>query len=103
MIDLKGEKEPNNKRIINDIKWIRRKYNLADALTKASALHEFVEGVEKKQSYYEIEMLVNRKVRLPTNGKNGSRVRKFTVGYRKMLISQELQNLVRKSVHRNIG
>lgn len=46
MKDAKAAKEANNDGIIDGIIWIRRKFNLSDAMTKAKILPEFLEALE---------------------------------------------------------
>lgn len=42
MIDVKAEREALNDGIIGGMIWIRRKYNLGDAMTKAAVLLKFL-------------------------------------------------------------
>lgn len=74
MIDVKAGREAYNEGIIDDVIWVRRKYNLADAMTKASILPEFVEALEKNKLYYEVEQSINRTIRLPIIRKEKDRV-----------------------------
>lgn len=46
MIDVKAAREAYNEGIIDDVIWILRKYNLADAMKKASIVPELVEELQ---------------------------------------------------------
>lgn len=47
MIDVKAASEAYNDGIIDGIIWIRVKFNLADPMTKAVILAEFVESLNR--------------------------------------------------------
>lgn len=46
MINVKAARETSNDGIIDENIWIYRKFNLADAMTKAVIPQEFVEALE---------------------------------------------------------
>lgn len=55
MIDVQAAREAYNDGIIDDIIWIERKYNLADAMTEKEVMPEFVEKtLETNKLHYEI-------------------------------------------------
>lgn len=62
MVDVKAAREAHNEGIIDDMIWIRRKYNLADAMTESAILPEFITAIEKNQSHYEVEQSVKRSI-----------------------------------------
>lgn len=55
-----------NEGIIDDVIWIKRKFNLRDAITKEAILLEFVEALDKNKLHYEVEQSVNRMILSPT-------------------------------------
>lgn len=61
MLDVKYANEAYNDVIIDGIIWIRRKLNMADAVTKSTILPECFESLDKSQLHYEIEQSVKRK------------------------------------------
>ena len=60
MIDIKAAREAYNQGIIDDIIWIRRQFNLADAMTKPSILPELVQALETGKLHYEVEQSITR-------------------------------------------
>lgn len=69
MIDGLAAREAYNSGIVDDIVWIRRKYNLGDSMTKLEIMPEFVKAIEANRIHYEIEQSVNRTVRSQSNEK----------------------------------
>lgn len=43
MIDIKATREAQNEAIVNDVIWIRREYNLADAITNHNTPPELLQ------------------------------------------------------------
>lgn len=60
MIDIKAAREAYNEGTINDVVWIRRDYNLADAMTKYKILPQLVEFLQTGKVRYEVEQSVLR-------------------------------------------
>lgn len=60
MIDIKASREAYNVGIIDYIIWIRRKYNLADGMTKSAELPELFKSISDGKLYYEIEQSITR-------------------------------------------
>lgn len=67
MINVKDAREAYNDGIIDDVKWIRMNFNLADAMTKATILSEIFE--DTNQLHYAVEKSVNCTICSPTNEK----------------------------------
>lgn len=59
MIDVMSERVANNDGIIDDVVWIRRTYNLADAMTKSGILPQLVDMIETVKLSYEVGQSVN--------------------------------------------
>ena len=60
MIDIKAAREAYNEGTINDVIWIRRDYNLADAMTKYKIQPQLVEFLQTGKVKYEEEQSVLR-------------------------------------------
>lgn len=73
MSDVKADRA-YNEGIIDDTILIRRKFNIAGAMTKPSILLEFVEALKNNQLHYGIEQSYNRTIHSPTNEKEKARV-----------------------------
>lgn len=87
MIDLKKAREEYNHGRIDDITWIRRKFNFVDPMTKAIMLTEFLKASEKTQSHYEVEQSGNRTISSsPTNEKEKIRGQQFHGGIPSIII-----------------
>lgn len=69
MVCDNAAREAFNEEIIDYIIWIRRMYNLVDAMTEIAILPEFVEAIEKKQLYYELGQSVKRTIDLSSDVK----------------------------------
>lgn len=61
IIDVKAAREAYNDGIIDDIIWIRRKYNPGGAMAKAAILSESIAAV-KNQLHFEVEQSVKRPI-----------------------------------------
>lgn len=72
MIDEKAARESCNNSIIDYVIWIKRKFNLADAMRKTVIISKVMEAMHKIQLHYEKEQWVNRTTRLPTNKKKNA-------------------------------
>ena len=55
MIDIKAAREAYNEDIIDSVTWIRRQYNLADAMTKPAINNELTKALDNGTVVYEIE------------------------------------------------
>lgn len=62
MIYIKAGREASNNGIIDDIFWICRKSNLADAMTNPIILPELVQAVDEFKLHYEAEQSITRKI-----------------------------------------
>lgn len=64
MIGKHDAREAYDDGIIDEVVWIRRKYNLADStcMTKATILQQLVEMMETEKRNYEIERSVHRNI-----------------------------------------
>ena len=65
MIDVKAAREAYNQGVIEDVMWIRRDYNLADAMTKSNILPQLIKVMETGKIEYEIEQSVQRQLDNP--------------------------------------
>lgn len=54
MIDVNSAREAHNDGIIDDIVWIRREFNMAVEMTKATILPQLVEMREEGKLKYEL-------------------------------------------------
>lgn len=70
MIERKAAREPYNDVIIDDSIWIRRKFNLADAMTKPTILPELVELDDTGKLHYEVEQSMKRTTTPVEQGKS---------------------------------
>lgn len=50
--------EAYNKRIINNVIWIKKEYSLSDVMTKSSVLPQLVEPMKTWKIHYEVEKSV---------------------------------------------
>lgn len=59
MINIKAAREAYNEGIVENIIWIRRNYNLsdalADAMTKSGISTEFLDAIRKVKIHFEVE------------------------------------------------
>lgn len=55
MVDIKNGREAYNEEIINDIIWVRRKYNRADDMTKTQINNELVNAIDNSQINNEVQ------------------------------------------------
>ena len=60
MIDIKCAGEAYNTNIIEDIIWIRRNFNIGDAITKAAVSNELVKTLRTGKIHFEIERSIIR-------------------------------------------
>ena len=69
MIDVKEAREAYNRGIVEDVIWIGRNFNIADAMTKATNQPLLAEVMKTGKTHYEIEQSVQRQVEQdnPTN------------------------------------
>lgn len=54
MIDVKARRDACNEEIVHEIIWIRKTYNMADAMTKKSILQQLVEMMETGKLSFEV-------------------------------------------------
>lgn len=85
MIDVKDSREACNDGIVENVIWIRRNYNLADAMTKTSIVPQSIKVMKTGKIEYEIDQSVKRQLdrpkyskdNNPTNKKEKIRIRKL--------------------------
>lgn len=58
MIDIKAAREAYNQVMIDDIIWICKPFNLADAMTKETMPPEHVQALESGKIYYEVDQSI---------------------------------------------
>lgn len=69
MVYVRAAREAYKDGIIDNMIWIRIKYNLADELTKAAFLPEFINSTEKNQLRNEVEQSVKISINQPSDKK----------------------------------
>lgn len=70
-------KKAYNEGIIDDIIWLRRKFNIADTMTKLVILSEFFEALYQTNLHSEKEESVNRTILTPKNENKKSEFETF--------------------------
>lgn len=60
MIDIKATREANDQDIINELEWIRRQYNISEALTKIQTNEAMKNFMKTGKVEYEVEQFVVR-------------------------------------------
>lgn len=60
LMDTTAAREAYNERIVDDIIWIRRKFNTADSMMKPAIPSDLVHAVQKRKIHYEIEQSIKK-------------------------------------------